>query len=318
MDVASSRQREHRHRRADDLVRELRHRSVVTENGKGDIHDSTTFGSAGNDPAVLAGAGLVVSTGGSATVRSVAIASPRGVGIQVQDSASLAISESLVTGVLPQPKRDAKGHDFGFGMTVGTGSTLTITSSTIEHATSVGLLSQGGGTLKLDRALVRQTQASRLGESGRGLSAQDGAKVEVVRSAFMDNLEAGIILIDGAGSLTLTDSTISKTKLDLSGNFGIGLLLAGGVTSTVTSTTITGSEGIGIASSAAGGLVTRATLSKNAVAVHVQDGATLVESDSASSDPLAIAVSKSTQFVDNATRVGSGSVPLPQVLTPGR
>jgi hypothetical protein len=57
-------------------------------------------------------------------------------------------------------------------------------------------------------------------------------------------------------------------------------------------------------------------LSGNNVGVHVQDGATLVESDTASDDPLAVAVSKDTQFVANATRVGSGTVPLPQVLAP--
>ena len=125
----------------------------------------------------------------------------------------------------------------------------------------------------------------------------------------MDNLEAGIILIDGAGSLTLTDSTVSNTKHDPSGNFGIGVLLAGGVTGTITSSTITGSEGIGIASSASGALVSHSTLSRNTVAVHVQDGASLFESDTASDDPLAVAVSKDTQFVDNSTRVGSGTVP---------
>jgi hypothetical protein len=33
---------------------------------------------------------------------------------------------------------------------------------------------------------------------------------------------------------------------------------------------------------------------------------------------VSVAVSKDTQFIDNTTRVGSGVVPLPQVLTPGR
>jgi hypothetical protein len=268
---------------------------LVTEAGTADIHESTTFGSAGDDPLALAGAGLLVSTGATAKVRSLA----------------------LVLGVRPQPKLDAKGHDYGFGITVGKGSTFTATRSTIERASSVALLAESG-TLLLDGVLIRQTQASRRGESGRGISAQDGAKVTIVRSAVMDNLEAGIILIDGAGSLTLTDSTVSNTKHDPSGNFGIGVLLAGGVTGTITSSTITGSEGIGVASSAAGGLVSHSTLSRNTVAVHVQDGASLVESDTASDEPLTVAVSKDTQFVENSTRVGSGAVPLPQVLAPGR
>lgn len=57
---------------------------------------------------------------------------------------------------------------------------------------------------------------------------------------------------------------------------------------------------------------------RQAVSHHVQDGASLVDSDTVSDDPLAVAVSKDSQFVDNATRVGSGIVPLPQVLDPGR
>ncbi|MDB5217760.1 MAG: putative cell surface protein [Myxococcaceae bacterium] len=290
---------------------------LVTEGGNGDLHDSTTFGSEGDDPAVLAGAGLVVSTSGTGKVRSLAIVSSRGVGVQVQDVATLDFADSLVLGTRPQPKLDARGHDFGFGMTLDKGSTVTVTRSTIERASTVGLLSQGG-TLTLDGALVRETQASRRGESGRGISAQDGAKVTILRSAVMDNLEMGIVVIDGAGSLTLTDSTVANTKLDPSGGFGIGVLLAGGVTGTISSTTITGSEGIGFASSAAGGLLSRSTVSRNNVGIHVQDGASLIESDTASDDRLAVAVSKDTQFVDNKTRVGSGTVPLPQVLTPGR
>ena len=290
---------------------------LVTEGGTGDIHDSTTFGSAGDDPAVLAGAGLLVSTAGTAKVRSLAIFSARGVGIQVQDNATLDFTDSLVLGTRAQPKLDAKGHDYGFGITVGKGSTLTATHSTIERASSVALLAESG-TLVLDGVLIRQTQASRRGESGRGISAQDGAKVTITRSAVTDNLEAGIILIDGASSLTMTDSTVSNTKHDPSGNFGIGVLLAGGVTGTITSSTITGSEGIGVASSAAGGLLSHSTLSRNAVAIHVQDGASLVESDTATDDPLVVTVSKDTQFVDNSSRVGSGTVPLPDVLAPGR
>ena len=116
----------------------------------------------------------------------------------------------------------------------------------------------------------------------------------------------------------MTDSTVGNTQFDASGHFGIGVLLSGGVTGTITSSTITGSAGIGLASSAAGGLLSRSTLSRNTVAVHVQDGASLVESDTAGDDPLAVAVSKDTKFVDNRTRVGSGTVPLPEVLTPGR
>jgi hypothetical protein len=202
-------------------------------------------------------------------------------------------------------------------MAIATGAVLTMTRSTIEHATAVGLLSQGAA-IKLDGSLVRLTQASRRGDSGRAISAQDGAKVEMVRSALMDNLEAGIILIDGAGTLAMTDSTVANTKLDENGKFGIGVLLADGVTGTITSSTITGSAGIAVASSGSGGLLTHCMLSRNTVAMHVQDGASLVESDVAASDPLAIAVSKDTQFIENTTRVGSGSVPLPQVLAPGR
>jgi hypothetical protein len=288
---------------------------LVTEGGTGDIHDSTTFGTAGDDPAVLAGAGLLVSTAATAKVRSLAVVSARNVGIQVQNMATLDLSDSLVLASRPLPKLDAKGNDYGFGINVGDGSTLKATRTTIERASTVSLLVQGS-SLALDGVLIREAQASRRGESGRGISGQDGAKVVVVRSAIMDNLEAGIILIDGAGSLTMTDSTVGNTKHDASGNFGIGVLLAGGVTGTITSSTITGSEGIGIASSAAGGFVSRSTLSRNAVAVHVQDGASLVQADTASGDPLAVAVSNDTRFVDNSTRVGSGTVPLPQVLAP--
>jgi hypothetical protein len=286
---------------------------LVREGGIGDVRAVTTIGPRPTRGASEAGAGLLVSESAKATVRSMAIVSSLGVGLQVQDEAELEMNESLVLAPEPLPRRDERGFEYGFGVSVRTGSSLTMARSTIDGARTVGLLA-GGGRATLDSVLVTRTRASTSRESGRGISAQDGAAFEITRSAVVDNLEAGILVIDGNASLLLRDSTVGGTRLDADGRFGIGLLLAGGVAATLEGTTITGSEGIGLAASGSGCFVGRSFVSRNAVAVHVQDGAALIEADRPSDDPLDVVLTKDTKLIENSTRVGAGVVPLPSGL----
>jgi hypothetical protein len=268
---------------------------LVTEGSKGDIHDSTTFGT--EDRSVFAGVGLLVSDKAHATVRSLAMVSAAAVGLQVQDNGALDMSDSLVF----------RAH--GIGVSARKDSPITAKSSTIDGAEAVGLLTSGAN-ISFDGVLVTRTVPSQHGDTGRGASVQDGGKLDLAASAITDNFETGIVVIDGNASLTMRGSTVGPTKLNLTGSFGSGIILSGGVKATIEASTITSSAAVGFLSSGSGASIKSSFVSKNAIGIHAQDGSSLVETETPD-DPLSVFVSPDTQFVDNQARIGSGQIPLP-------
>jgi hypothetical protein len=107
---------------------------------------------------------------------------------------------------------------------------------------------------------------------------------------------------------------IDQTALDANGQFGIGVLLDVNAMATIDSSTLQRSAGPAFAVSGSGGTMTKCALIDNAIGVSVQGGSSLVEGDG-TGDPLTVSISSDTIFSGNATRVGSGAIPLPPALT---
>jgi hypothetical protein len=275
------------------------------------LSDSTLVGADPVGPTERGATGLVVE-GGPAKVRSLAIVTPRA-GVEIQTTAKVDMQGSLITATRTAPKFYENGRYTGVGMLIESKATLTLAQSTIEGAHTAALASSGHADLS--EVLVRGTRAGGDGQFGRGISVQLGGAMKLTRSAAIDNLEAGVFVSVGGASLAMTTSTVQTTGLDGSGNFGVGMLLGEDVSGTIQDSTITDSKGIGLAVASAGAFVGHTIISRNAVGIHTQDGTTLTVGD-APGDPLACVISSDTSFVDNATRVGSGVVPLPMVLSP--
>ena len=275
------------------------------------ISDSTLVGA---DPigATERGATGLIVEGGTAKVRSLAIVTPRA-GVEIQTTAKVDMQGSLITATRTAPKFYENGRYTGTGMVIESKASLTLAQSTIEGAHTAALASSGHADLS--EVLVRGTRAGGDNQFGRGISVQLGGVMKLTRSAAIDNLEAGVFVSVGGASLAMTSSTVQTTGLDGNGNFGVGVLLGVDVSGTIQDSTITDSKGIGLAVASAGAFVGHSVISRNAVGIHAQDGTTLTTGD-APGDPLACVVSSDTSFVDNATRVGSGVVPLPMVLSP--
>jgi hypothetical protein len=292
------------------------HEILSTEGGSADVRDTTTLGSLAGDPKVRAGAGLVVSDGGKAKVSSCAFVAPRITGIQVQVNGTLEADGVLVSDVVfaPIPSGVTNDNFFGFGVSVKGGSTVSLSRAAILRANVVGFLVNGASTTSLAEVVVADTRPSKAKEAGRAVSIQEGSKLTMTRSALLRNREAGLVAIE-ASSLDVKDSIVKATSLDADGAFGLGVLIADDSTGLFDRATITGSAGIGLATAAAKGVLSRSFLSKNAVAVHVQDGVELVERAPGDAlDARTLIVSPDTRFVDNATKVGSGLIPLPSSL----
>ena len=284
---------------------------IASQDAQLDVSDSTLVGADPASATERGATGLIVD-GSKATLRSLAVVSPRA-GVEIQGTASVDMSSSLVTATRTAPLFYENGRYTGPGIVLESKASLALSQSTVEGAHTAGLALSGHADIS--ESLVRGTRAGQDGQFGRGISIQLGGVATLARSAVIDNLESGVFVSLSGASLTMTGSTVQGTGLDGDGNFGIGVLLGGDVGGTIEDSTITGSKGIGLAVASAGAFVHHTIISRNAVGVHAQDGTTLTEGEAAG-DARALVVSKDTSFVDNATRVGSGVVPLPKVLGP--
>jgi hypothetical protein len=100
--------------------------------------------------------------------------------------------------------------------------------------------------------------------------------------------------------------------------YGHGLVVVYGARLDVAGSFVRKNAGIGLLFAAGSGAVDDTQVVANHIGVHAQDGSVLreVKSFPTALDPLAVYVTKSSRFVDNDARVGTGQVPLPEPLPP--
>ncbi|HEX7665681.1 MAG TPA: right-handed parallel beta-helix repeat-containing protein [Polyangiaceae bacterium] len=278
--------------------------------GKTSIASSALLGTSNADPTVLGPLGLVV-VDGPATVNSTAIVGVRA-GAELEGTTVADVHGTLVAHTRSSNLGYyVQGNYDGIGIFLESAGQLAIDTSTISDTYTAGLITLGQTTV--DHVLVTGTKTGADGVGGRGLSAQGSSNVTVSASALVGNAEAGVV---GAqhGALTITDTTIDQTSLDTSGAFGIGIYMGvDDVPATIASTTIHASAGPGIAASDAGLTMKASAVVDNVIGIAVLGSSSLVEGDG-NGAPTTVAISKDTLFVGNETRVGTGNIPLPDVL----
>ena len=284
---------------------------VYGSEGSVKMTGDTLLGTSSADPTVLGPIGLVLY-GATATLQSLAIVGASA-GAEIEGATTAEMDDSLIDGTKTSSKGYYVSNNYvGVGIFVETAAQITLKNTTIENAHTAGLITLGQTTAT--GLVVLGTRAGGDGIGGRAVSSQGGATIAIAGSAFLDNIETGVLAAQGS-TLTLTDSTVDQTGLDEAGRFGIGVLLADDqTTATISSTTLRRGAGPGLAVSASGATVTSCAVLDNAIGVSVQGGSSLVEG-LGNGDPQTVAISNDTIFVGNATRVGSGDIPLPPVLT---
>ena len=80
--------------------------------------------------------------------------------------------------------------------------------------------------------------------------------------------------------------------------------------------TVRESHGAALVFAGGKGWVSASLVERNAVGIHAQDGSALSEADAPPEEipEGAVVITTSTRFVENASRVGTGIVPLPDAL----
>jgi hypothetical protein len=221
-----------------------------------------------------------------------------------------------------------KDGSTGDGIAVEGGALLELDGAAIVRARRAGILvndltSPDGLPCEatIAHTVVRDTQAAGDGlganPSGaivlEGVGIACGGKLTLTSSAVTGNVQFGVVVggANSAGS-TVTSTSIGGTLPKATGEFGHGIVGVDGTT-VVIANTVLFSNVIGAAFASSTATLADVLVQKNAVGIHIQGDSQLETAPSAPDAPAhdVVTVTDDSQFIDNATRVGSGTVPLP-------
>lgn len=257
------------------------------------------------------GSGLAAADGSTLTASKIVVTGTQGVGATSFGS-KVSLTDAVVRAQVPAPD-----GDFGDGVYVFGAGTLSLTRVAIlDNARAGADVFDARTEASFDHVLISGTKPLPTGTMGLGIAAGSGSHASVTSTVIASNRHTGIYVFDGS-TLDATKTSIRDTSTQTSGvPLGHGILVTDSKRAVITGCEIRRSAGIGLAFSRSAAIVTGSTVADNAVGIHAQDGSTLVQVDAPPASPSGtdVAVSADTTFEGNATRIGSGTVPLPDPL----
>lgn len=240
------------------------------------------------------------------------VADTRGIGVYSAETAKITLSNSAVVRV------SENAQSSGWGATASHGGEIALASSAVIDATALGAGAFDGGKVTLDRSLVRAIggASSEDFSLGFGLNATGASSIAATDSAIVDAAELGAASSGDGTRIDLDRVVMTKTAAARPAQFGHGVLAAYGSSIVVSSSIVERQTGVGLFYAAGGGSVSRSLVRANAIGAHVQEGSSLLEADAPPEAPpeLELVITKDVRFVENATRTGSGELPLPKGL----
>ena len=197
-----------------------------------------------------------------------------------------------------------------------------LTHSSIVKNRAAGILvsrmdeeSGTGSHADIKSTLVRDTTGDASGSFGRGIEITLGATATIEDSAIVGNNETSIVVGSAGSSATVRRSIVRDTKMraDL---FGHGVIADSESTLVLEESWLLRHPGVALAVVSSGATLARSLVAQSGVGVHVQGAAKLevVQTVPTPPAPGAVSISEDTRFVENATRVGSGEIPLPSIM----
>lgn len=219
------------------------------------------------------------------------------------------------------------GGDSGFGIaaSASNGAVLQAKSSAFIGSTGMAMYAlHSASTLELDGSLVKdvaQTIGGKMfgpGHGGTAVSAIDTAHVSLRASTIEGCHELALGVLEPGTTMLLDRTLVTDTKPNGGSLFGHGLVARRKAEVTIRRSVIEKSTGIGLAFGGSTASIQGSSVRGNTVGIHVQEGSSLASGAAAPEavDPLVVFVTDDTRFDANETRVGSGDVPLPDVLAP--
>lgn len=260
-------------------------------------------------PAFDFGRGLSVQDGAKARVSRSAFLDDYEVALLAGDAATLDLVD-VVVGRTQLASSGSFGRALNaFGGAKVHGEGLHVHDN---HDASI-MAAERGTSVTLSRSTVVDTAFDAEGYVGRGVVAQEGASVELTDSVVVGSREVAVAVF-GPSRMTLRRSFVSRTAPNAGDFFGHGVLATMGGVVDVDESEIADSARIGIAIGDGAGRIFRSRVRGNEVGLHAEDGTTVRETSDAEAPIGAreVLVSPDTAFVANGTRLGGGTLPLPE------
>ncbi|MFH1810403.1 MAG: right-handed parallel beta-helix repeat-containing protein [Pseudomonadota bacterium] len=278
-----------------------------------EIRDLTVRDSGNLDPAQH-GYGVNVQTGAQVLIERARIERPRTIGLNASSSSTSLTVRDLT---LADVRADPLGA-FGRGLNVQEGAYLLLERARVERAREVAVFGGGAGTtLDIRHLQVLDTQPSNSAMAeGRGVSMQDGALGWVGPARIDASREVGAFAIHAGSSLTLEQTWISGTQRALAEPFGHGVTARDGARLDLLGCAVVHNANVGVAYANASGRVIGTRIADNAVGIFAGEGSSIHEVADAPEQvgPLEVYIDETTALDSNQTRVGTGTIPLPDLL----
>ncbi len=212
----------------------------------------------------------------------------------------------------------------GTGISIETGALFELDIGAVVRARRAGILvsetlgaagSQAEATFL--HTIVRDTRAAGDAQAGKGIAIEgagvaSAGKLTMRSSSVIGSVEFGIAAANPGGTALIENCFVGGTAVEASGIYGHGIVATGGSSVIIRATEVRDNQ-IGMAFNSATGIVASCLIQHNQVGIHAQAGSTLATAAMAPEEPSpkVVLVTDDSRFVDNATRIGSGLVPLP-------
>lgn len=159
-------------------------------------------------PDSAVGLGISMIAGSHATLRDVVVEDAHGVGIQVEES-TLVAERVVVQGT----RAEVVSGDHGGGLSAAGSASLTLTDSLVTDVEDFGIAAQSGSTLALTRVVVEDVRPAAAAPTPNGLGIEVRASTATLTSVLVErSAGAGLFLID-EGTTTATDVVVHDVQV---------------------------------------------------------------------------------------------------------
>jgi len=165
------------------------------------------------------GRGLNVGSGASVEVMRAVFERNRSIGVYASDEGTTLRLSDIVLRDTRGQQSDGTG---GRGLNVEFGANAEVGRGVLEGNREVAVIARDVATsARLSDVVIRNTQSEESdGTGGRGLAAENGASVELMRALLASNRELGVYAADTSTSLQLADVVIRDTESQESDGIG--------------------------------------------------------------------------------------------------
>jgi len=189
------------------------------------------------------GYGILVQDGANLDAEACEVARNSAIGVFVLDSgSSVALRETIIEDTKP----DENGNG-GMGIQVQDGASLDAEACVVRGNTNMGLsVNDPGTSAYIKETTIENTQPKASGGGGYGITINEEATLDVEGCEVNGNTGAGVVAVDPGTSVALRETAIEDTQPHEDGTKGYGLYVADGASLYAEGCEVRGNAAVGV------------------------------------------------------------------------